>query len=254
MIDPDAASVAAAGAHLPTHPTHPTHPAQPAQPAPMFRRAALVRCLPFLIYMAFLAVAELLGQFGWSAAELRWLYALKIGAVVLALACCWRQYGELKTFPLAMPAVLLALATGVIVLLLWISLGASWMTIGAPGGFDPSSNGRVDWALALVRIAGAALVVPVMEELFWRSFLMRWIDADAFEAVTPAYISVKSVLITSVLFGFEHHLWLAGIVAGAAYGMLYRRHGSLWSPIIAHAVTNAVLGGWVLATGSWSYW
>lgn len=245
MIDPDAVSVATAG----TQPPAPT-----PLPAPLFRRAALVRCLPFLIYMAFLALAELLAWFGWSAAELRWLYAVKIGAVVLALTCCWRQYGELKTFPLAAPAVWLALATGVIVLLLWISLGAPWMTIGAPGGFDPTSNGRLDWALALVRIAGAALVVPVMEELFWRAFLMRWIDADAFEAVLPSHISIKSVLITSVLFGFEHHLWLAGIVAGLAYAMLYRRHGSLWSPIIAHAVTNAVLGGWVLATGSWSYW
>lgn len=239
MLDPDAASVAAAGA---------------AHRAPIMRRAALVRCLPFFIYMAFLALAELLGQFGWSAAELRWLYAVKIGAVVLALACCWRHYGELKTFPLGAPAVVLALATGVIVLLLWISLGAPWMTLGAPAGFDPSSNGRIDWALVAVRIAGAALVVPVMEELFWRAFLMRWIDSDAFEAVPPAHTSVKSVLITSVLFGFEHHLWLAGIVAGLAYGLLYRRHGTLWSPIIAHAVTNAVLGGWVLATGNWSYW
>ena len=223
-------------------------------PAPMFRRAALVRCLPFLTYMLFLALAELLAWLGWSAAELRWLYAAKIGAVVLVLACCWRQYEELATWRLAPSALLAALAAGAIVLLLWISLGAPWMTLGASAGFDPTSGGRIDWALVAVRIAGATLVVPVMEELFWRAFLMRWIDSDRFEAVLPTQASIRSVLVTSVLFGFEHHLWLAGIVAGLAYATLYRRHGTLWSPIIAHGVTNGMLGAWVVVTGNWSYW
>jgi CAAX prenyl protease-like protein len=49
-------------------------------------------------------------------------------------------------------------------------------------------------------------------------------------------------------------LWLAGIVAGAAYSVLFMRHRTLWSPILAHAVTNGLLGMWVVATGNWSYW
>ena len=222
--------------------------------APMLSRAAWARILPFLTYMAFIAVAELLGRLGWSAAELRWLYGVKIGAVVLVLAFFWRQYAELNTFRLPAPALLLALAAGVLVLVLWLSLGAGWMTIGAAAGFDPTTAGRIDWPLVAVRIAGAALVVPVMEELFWRSFLLRWLDTPAFESVDPAQVSFKSALMTSVLFGFEHNLWLAGIVAGAAYCALYMRHRTIWSPILAHAVTNGLLGVWVVTTGSWSYW
>lgn len=220
----------------------------------MFNRAAWARILPFLTYMAFIAIAELLGRLGWSAAELRWLYGVKIGAVVLVLACCWRQYTELKTFALPAPALLLALATGVVVLVLWLSLGAGWMTIGAAAGFDPTRAGRIDWPLVAVRIAGAALVVPVMEELFWRSFLLRWLDQPDFATVDPSQVPFKSALITSVLFGFEHNLWLAGIVAGAAYCALYMRHRTIWSPILAHAVTNGLLGVWIVTTGNWSYW
>jgi CAAX prenyl protease-like protein len=220
----------------------------------MFNRAAWARILPFFTYMAFIAAAELLGRLGWSAAELRWLYGVKIAAVVLVLAICRRHYCELKMFRLPAPGVLLALTVGVVVLVLWLSLGAGWMTIGAAAGFDPTTAGRIDWALVLVRIAGAALVVPVMEELFWRSFLLRWLDTADFESVDPSQVTFKSGLITSVLFGFEHNLWLAGIVAGTAYCALYMRHRTIWSPILAHAVTNGLLGMWVVGTSSWSYW
>lgn len=222
--------------------------------APMFNHAAWARILPFLTYLLFIGLADLLGRLGWSAAELRWLYGAKIAAVVLVLAVFWRQYTELKTFRLPAAGVAVALVAGVIVLVLWLALGAGWMTIGTSAGFDPTTAGKLDWPLVLMRIAGAALVVPIMEELFWRSFLMRWIDTPDFETVEPSQITLKSVVISSVLFGFEHNLWLAGIVAGLAFSALYMRHRTIWSPILAHAVTNGLLGVWVVNTGSWSYW
>ena len=221
---------------------------------PLLNRAAWARILPFFTYLAFLAIGELLSRLGWSAAELRWLYGARIGAVVLVLAIFWRQYDELKTFRLSAARVLTALVVGVVVLVLWVNLSAGWMTIGAAAGFDPTTAGRIDWPLAAMRIAGAALVVPVMEELFWRSFLMRWIDTPAFQSLEPSQVSVKSLILTSVLFGFEHNLWLAGVVAGLAYSALYIRHRTIWSPILAHAVTNGLLGVWVVVTSSWSYW
>jgi hypothetical protein len=106
---------------------------------------------------------------------------------------------------------------------------------------------------ALTALATGA-VVPVMGETFWRSFLMRWVDAPDFESVEPSQLSIKSFVITGLLFGFEHNLWLAGIVAGVAYSLLYIRHSNLWSPILAHAVTNGLLGVWVVRTGNWAYW
>jgi CAAX prenyl protease-like protein len=229
-------------------------PAEASDATPMLNRAALVRILPFAAYMLFLVIADVLERLGVAPGPLRWLYPVKIGVVALLLALFWRQYHELKTVRLRLPAALTAIVTGIVVLVLWVSLNAGWMSVGAAPGFDPRDGGRIDWLLVAIRIAGAALVVPVMEELFWRSFLMRWIVHPDFETVETSQLGLKSFVITVLLFGFEHNLWLAGIVAGAAYSLLYMRHRNLWSPILAHAVTNGLLGGWVLMTGNWSYW
>jgi CAAX prenyl protease-like protein len=222
--------------------------------APMLNRAAWLRILPFAAYMLFIVIAEILARLGVAPGPLRWLYPVKIAVVVLLLALFWRQYGELKTPRLPVPAILTAIATGIGVLVLWVSLNADWMIVGSASGFDPRTAGHIDWLLVALRIAGAALVVPVMEELFWRSFLMRWIVSPNFETVEPSQLGLKSFVIAVLLFGFEHNLWLAGIVAGAAYSLLYMRHRHLWSPILAHAVTNGLLGVWVVMTGNWSYW
>ncbi|QJE03102.1 CAAX prenyl protease-related protein [Massilia forsythiae] len=220
----------------------------------MLNRAAWLRILPFAAYMLFIVIADALERLGVAPAALRWLYPVKVGLVALLLALFWRHYHELGTARPALRAALTAMATGIAVLVLWVSLDAGWMTVGSSPGFDPRNGGRIDWLLVAFRIAGAALVVPVMEELFWRSFLMRWVVASDFETVAPSQITLKSFAITIVLFGFEHNLWLAGIVAGAAYSLLYMRHRTLWSPILAHAVTNGLLGAWVVWTGNWSYW
>lgn len=223
--------------------------------SPMFNRAAWARILPFITYVFFIFLADMLERLGYSPAELRWMYGVKIAAVMLVLALNWRHYSELSSPRIRWYAATVAGAAGLLVLALWISLDAGWMVIGSPAGFDPrGAGGRIDWPLALLRIGGAALVVPLMEELFWRSFLMRWIDAADFEKIDPAQISVKSFIIGAVLFGFEHNLWLAGIVAGVVYSALYMRHRTVWSPVLAHAVTNGLLGVWVISTGNWTYW
>lgn len=223
-------------------------------PAPMLSRAAWVRILPFLVYLLFIAAADLLGRLGVSEPALRWLYPVKIFAVVVTLAICWREYQELHTLRLSPLWAGVAVLVGVVVFALWINLSSGWMLIGTPGGFDPRTNGQLDWLLVALRIAGAALVVPVMEELFWRSFLMRWLDNTDFESVEPGRVRLQSVAIGAVLFGFEHNLWLAGIVAGVAYSALYMRQRSLWSAIVAHAVTNGVLGAWIVYSGEWTFW
>ncbi|MET3132137.1 CAAX prenyl protease-like protein [Oxalobacteraceae bacterium GrIS 1.11] len=220
----------------------------------MFERAALPRVLPFLVYIAFIFIADMLGRLGWSAAELRYLYPVKIVAVLAVLLVYRRQYTELALGSLGPRGALLAVLSGIVVLVLWINLDAGWMTVGSSPGFDPRNNGALDWPMVVVRIAGAALVVPVMEELFWRSFLMRWIDAPDFLSANPAHTRTKGFVVGVILFGFEHNLWLAGIVAGAAYSVLYMRSQTLWSPILAHGVTNGLLGVWIISTGHWAYW
>lgn len=220
----------------------------------MMSPAALQRIAPFFLYMAFIVVADLAARLGLGAAALRWLYPLKVGVVALALWHWRRQYSELRGQALGRGAVARSVLVGVVVLVLWVNLDAGWMRIGQGTGFDPRDDGRINWALALVRLAGAALVVPLMEELFWRSFLLRWLDRQDFLQQAPATVSLRASLITALLFGIEHDLWLAGVVAGLSYGWLYRRTGNIWAPILAHAVTNGLLGAWIIATGAWIYW
>jgi CAAX prenyl protease-like protein len=213
------------------------------------------RIAPFAAYMAFIAIADLLQRLGWTAQQLLWLYPLKIAVVTALLAVYWRRYVELRPVRLPPRALVSAIGVGTIVFILWINLDAGWMQLGASGGYDPSrADASVDWLLVACRLAGAALVVPLMEELFWRSFLQRWLAKAEFLACAPAAVGIKALAFTALLFGIEHHLWFAGVVAGIAYGVLYMRSGNLWSPIVAHAVTNGMLGVWVLVTGSWAYW
>jgi hypothetical protein len=83
---------------------------------------------------------------------------------------------------------------------------------------------------------------------------MRWLQHPVFESVAPARVGLKAVVLATFLFVLAHTLWLAAIVAGLAYAWLYIRTGKLWVAVIAHAVTNAALGAWVLATGNWQFW
>jgi hypothetical protein len=212
------------------------------------------RVLPFVVYMVFLAIegniAGLQPDF-----DPRLLYPAKVGAVALLLWIYRAQYVELFVRPDPRWIGLISPALGVLVFVLWINLDGGWLSLGAGAGYTPlDAAGAIRLELALPRLAGAAIVVPIMEELFWRSFLLRWIDRHDFLAQEPARLTLRAILIASVLFGLEHTLWFAGIVAGLAYAWLYRASGNLWAPIVAHAVTNLMLGIWVLTTGSWSFW
>jgi CAAX prenyl protease-like protein len=218
----------------------------------MPRRAALVRCAPFVLFMALLALRGAVGNHGAGAP---WLYALNLPLVGGLLWAWRREYAELRERP-ALREAGLSVAVGLGVFGLWIHLDAPWMQIGeATAAFVPvDSAGRLDWALVALRWLGAALLVPVMEELFWRGFLMRWLERSGFEGVAPRRVGLRAVALSTLLFMLAHTLWLAAIVAGLAYALLYARTGRLWNAVTAHATTNGALGAWVVATGSWQFW
>jgi CAAX prenyl protease-like protein len=221
----------------------------------MVKTATLARVLPFAAYMAFIFIADMLERQGVSTDTLRLLYPVKILVVVALLYHYRHSYTELWQVRLGARPAVVAVAGGVLVLFLWINLNANWMSVGQAAGYAPhDAQGQLIWWMTAVRLAGAALVVPVMEELFWRSFLLRWLEDPDFEAVRPAHVRIRGFVASVILFGVEHNLWLAGMVAGAVYGLLYMRSNTLWSPILAHSVTNGLLGVWVIYTGNWGYW
>ena len=109
-------------------------------------------------------------------------------------------------------------------------------------------------ALAL-RAMRAVLIVPIVEELFWRGWLMRWIERQDFESVPLGHYHRTSFWLVAVLFALEHGpFWDVGFLAGAGYNWWMVRTGRLSDLILAHAVTNACLCAFVIATGRWEYW
>jgi CAAX prenyl protease-like protein len=217
---------------------------------------ALPRIIPFAIFIAFIALAGVLDNVALALGmDPRWWYAVRVAIVAALLAWFWRQYGELHGIAgVGVTHWALAVATGAAIFVLWINLDVGPLTLGKAPGFDPRNDGVIDWGLALTRLAGATLVVPLMEELFWRSLVMRWVHRPAFLSVAPADVGWKALALSSVPFALEHHLWFAGLLAGVAYGWLYIRAGNLWVPVVAHTITNGLLGIWVLHMGRWEFW
>ena len=222
--------------------------------------------VPIAIYMAFLVA-----QLEWPEG-LVWLYPLKTVAVAGALFGFWKRYEELRG-PWSSAAAVgngrsvlisytLAVAVGLVAIVIWIGAdtfypGMTRLMGGKPSmPFDPTSIEPVTWRYVFIgfRVFGAVVVVAFMEEIFWRGFLIRWLDGNDFKRVPFGTCSWKSFLITVVLFGLEHEQWLAGLVCGALYNWLYWKRKDLFSCVLAHATSNAALAAWVLWRGDWKFW
>jgi hypothetical protein len=105
------------------------------------------------------------------------------------------------------------------------------------------------------RIVRAVVIVPILEELFWRAWLMRWIISPRFQDIPLGTYSPVAFWVTAALFASEHgSYWEVGLIAGIAYNWWMIRTKSLGDCILAHAVTNACLCGYVVATKHWEYW
>jgi CAAX prenyl protease-like protein len=195
------------------------------------------------------------------------LYPLKTVAVGALLWLFWGQYSDLK-----LSFCPVAVLVGALVIVIWIVIDPFYPTqsqllhklenLGralsgleplaprAAAPFDPSGN----WWFIGFRITGAVVVVPLMEELFWRAFLLRWLIQEDFKRVPLGAFSWLSFVGTTVLFGLAHQQWLAAVICGALYnGLLYWRK-DLFACVIAHAVSNGLLAAYVLATADWKFW
>jgi len=220
-----------------------------------FRSPVFARCLPFAVFIVALAARGAID----GHADTRWLYPLQAGAGALALAFLWRHYSELRADRRAVARPthwLMSLGAGMVVFLLWITLTEPWMRVGEPvAAFIPvDADDSLQWGLIALRGMGAVLVVPLIEELFWRSFLMRWIDQRDFLNHPPQQTSLYALLVSSAVFALGHDLWLAGLIAGLAFGALYRYTGRIWHAVAAHAVANLALAVWVVHQRAWGFW
>ena len=118
--------------------------------------------------------------------------------------------------------------------------------------FGPHSG--LAWLCVVGRLGGSSLVVPPLEEVFYRSFLYRYLVKVDFLALPLARFRWRPFLAVSILFGVSHYEWLPGILCGFAYQGLVCWKGRLGDAMTAHALTNLLLGLWVVSRGAWQFW
>ena len=128
-----------------------------------------------------------------------------------------------------------------------------------PVGFDPTlleSNSATYWSTILFRFLRLVVVVPLVEEVFWRGFLLRFVIDEHFERVPFGKFNWFSFAVVTVAFTFSHSRpdWPAAFITGALYNVVAYRTQSLASCVLAHAVTNLLLGLWIMQTRQWGFW
>lgn len=221
-----------------------------------------VRVAPFV---AFVLLTFLQGKAGTD--SIFWIYVLKsaIGAVFvwfmwpLVLEMRWRFSIE-------------AVIAGILVFVVWVGLdpfyprlndvlGKMGIHTGTAGDslvwnpkerFGPDSGWA--WFFIGVRLLASTLVVPPLEEVFYRSFLYRYIVRQDFTSVPIGQFHLVAFISTSIVFGLAHGEWLAGIICGLIYQWLVCWKRRLGDAMTAHAITNLLLGGWIIWKGAWHFW
>ena len=217
------------------------------------QRATIAYLAPFLAYIGVMAIERALPL------PPEWLYLARfviVSAVILVVSrpyLTWRP-----SAPMA------SVAIGIAVFLIWIApdtlfhyrhfwLFENAITGKASSSLDPALKQNI--AFMALRTTGSFLLVPILEELFWRGWMMRWLINTDFLKVPLGTYARSAFWIVAALFASEHGpYWEVGLAAGIVYNWWIIRTKNLADCILAHAVTNAVLAAYVLATDQWQYW
>jgi CAAX prenyl protease-like protein len=245
------------------------HPARSPEMNPMLRQfqssPLQVRTIPFAVFVGLTLLQGLPGE-----SSRYWVYLAKtvVGAVLIAMV--WKSVPEMR-WKLSWPAVVV----GALVFLIWIGLEGCYPGLdrllsqvglarnrsgAAPGSdlWNPNASfgegGVIAWGFITARILGSSIVVPPLEEVFYRSFLYRYVARADFQSLPIGLFQWTPFLVTSVVFGVTHREWLAGILCGFAYQGLVCWKKRLGDAMTAHAITNLLLGGWVAWKGAWQFW
>ncbi len=211
--------------------------------------------MPFAVFMLLLVVMPAL-----PIAQ-PWESIVRVSVIVASLWFFSRRVLSTLRVEQALPSI----ALGVAVFALWIApdtLIVGWRDHPI---FQNSVTGTVKNTIApgefanplvvVLRFARAALLVPVLEELFWRGWLPRWIVNPDWQSVRLGTYNTLAFAGTAVLFAAEHGpYWEVGLLCGLIFNWWMWRTRSLGDLILTHAVTNACLSAYVLWSGRYEYW
>jgi CAAX prenyl protease-like protein len=190
----------------------------------------------------------------WLSSAEYWIYPLQTVFCGALLFWFWR------TYPLQAPVRLsFALGIGVFVFLVWI---APQILLGYPPrteGFNPdifASQPGLYWPTVILRFLRLVVVVPLVEEIFWRGFLLRYLIDEKFDRVPFGTFSWISFAVVTLAFAASHSVadWPAALITGMLYNAVAYRTKSLSSCVVTHATTNLLLGLWIMQTKQWGFW
>jgi uncharacterized protein len=213
-------------------------------------RQALPYVLPFALFIGFLALQQTVPIPQW----------IRFALPLIVIAAFSRQVlGTRLVKPLA------SVAIGAAVFVLWVGpeilfpgYHQHWLfsnsVLGHPVSAATAAQ-KSDVLFILFRVLVSVVTVPILEELFWRGWLMRWLIDRDIDRVKLGTYSAQAFWLVAALFASEHgSFWDVGFVTGAVYNWWMVRTRSLWDCILMHAVTNACLAWYVLHYDKWVYW
>lgn len=181
-------------------------------------------------------------------------YLIKVILGLAVLIYFWKQYKEIKP-----KFDILAWVFGLLIITIWISL--EFLNKGNTSGYDPSAfTGFAFYGIILIKILGMTIVAPVIEELFMRSFLIRFLINPDIEKVKIGTFTIFSFIATTLIFGFLHGSSLTGsrlvvgLISGAMFNLWLYYRKDIFSCIQCHASANLFLALYVLITQNWLLW
>jgi uncharacterized protein len=217
---------------------------------------ALIRVLPFAVFLVLTFCQD---AFGGMARY--WFY---LGKTVVGAWLIWEMWPLVEE--MRWKVSFASVFVGVLAFAIWVwlddllrlmSINPSFLKLklgGAPWNPHEQFNPDLAYTFIITRIVGSTLVVPHLEEVFYRSFLYRYIAKKDFERVALGQYLRIPFIVTSVIFGFAHREWLAGILCGLLFQWLVCWKKRLGDAMTAHAITNLLLGIWVVWKDEWHFW
>lgn len=106
----------------------------------------------------------------------------------------------------------------------------------------------------IFRVIGSSIIVPIVEELAFRSFAWAYVDEKIGRQYSDQTKLLIKLTLSSTAFALLHSAFIASFLASLAYGVIFQRRKHLSDAVLAHAVTNLLIALYVMLTGNWSYW
>ncbi|MEO2049989.1 MAG: CAAX prenyl protease-related protein [Pirellulales bacterium] len=194
-----------------------------------------------------------------------YIYTLKIALTMLAMMLVWPGY---RTFRWQLSPW--SVVVGVVGVILWVGLChldlesrllrsvglGMFLDQGQRSAFNPMVELQESplWAMVFlaIRLWGLAIVVPIMEEFFLRGFLMRYVISERWWELPFGKVIPLALLIgTGVPMLMHPGELLAACVWFSLVTWLMIRTRNIWDCVVAHAVTNLLLGIYVISSGEW---